>query len=46
MAKGSGTTGMKSFSSGKIGVSAEFTEDVVDENVARLLASFVTVRAT
>lgn len=46
MAKGAGTTGMTSFTSSKIGVSAEFTEDVFDVNVQRLLASYVTMRAT
>lgn len=46
MAKGTGTTGMTSFSSSKIGMSAEFTEDVLDQNVQRMLAAFVTVRAT
>jgi hypothetical protein len=46
MAKGSGTTGMTRFSSSKIGVSAEFNPDVIDGNVHRLLASFMTVRVT
>jgi len=46
MAKGSGTTGMTSFSSSKVGVTAQFTEDVIDKNIQRLLAAFVTIRAT
>lgn len=46
MAKGSGTTGMTSFTSSKIGMSAEFTEDVIDKNIERMLAAFITVRAT
>lgn len=44
LAKGSGTTGMKSFNSSKIGVSAEFYDDVIDPNIQRLLDAFMTVR--
>lgn len=45
-AKGSGTTGMTSFSSSKLGVAAEFNKLIIDENVEMLLANYVTVRAT
>lgn len=44
LAKGTGTTGMKSFTSSKIGVSAEFNEDCIDVNVQRLLDAFKVVR--
>ena len=44
MAKGSGTTGMTSFTMGRSGVTAQFTEDVFDANIARLLAAFMTTR--
>jgi hypothetical protein len=45
MAKGSGTTGMNTFTMGKSGITATFTPDVIDPNVQRLLAAFVSVRA-
>lgn len=45
MAKGSGTTGMKSFNSSKSGVTAEFDADIIDGNVQRMLEAFVSVRA-
>lgn len=44
MAKGSGTTGMKSFNSSKLGVAAEFNEDILDPNIQRLLSVFQTMR--
>lgn len=44
MAKGTGTTGMRSFNSSKIGVSAEFDPDILDGNARRLLEAFTTVR--
>lgn len=44
MAKGSGTTGMKSFNSSKSGVTAEFDESVIDGDVQRMLDAFVSVR--
>ena len=46
MAKGNGTTGMRSFTAGRSGVSAEFDPDIIDNNCKRLLANYVTVRAT
>lgn len=46
MAKGSGTTGMTSFSSSSAGANASFDPDIIDRNVQRLLSMFVTVRAT
>jgi len=45
MMRGSGTTGMSSFTLGKTGISALFTEDVIDSNIQRLLQAFVTIRA-
>jgi hypothetical protein len=44
-AKGGGTTGMKTFSSSKIGVAAEFDPDIIDGNVQRLLSAFQSMRA-
>lgn len=45
MAKGSGTTGMNTFSASKSGVTATFNPDIVDGNVRRMLQTFVSVRA-
>jgi len=44
MAKGSGTTGMNTFTMGKSGITATFSPDVIDSNVQRLLAAFVSIR--
>lgn len=45
MAKGSGTTGIKSQSLGRAGFNVVMTEDIIDPNIERLLRSFVVVRA-
>lgn len=45
MMRGSGTTGMNSFNFGKSGISAQFAEDVIDDNLKRTLATFCTMRA-
>jgi hypothetical protein len=44
MMRGSGTTGMRSFNLGKSGISAQFDPDVIDENIQRMLAAFVSTR--
>jgi hypothetical protein len=45
MARGAGTTGMKSFRFGKSGISADFDPDMIDMNIQRILAAFVTTRS-
>lgn len=45
MMRGSGTTGMSSFNLGKSGIAAQFSPDVIDANIQRMLAAFVTIRA-
>lgn len=45
MAKGSGTTGIRSQSLGRAGFSVTMTDDVIDPSIDRLLASFKMVRA-
>lgn len=41
-----GATGMINFSSAKSGASAQFTPDVIDDNIKRILAAFVSARVT
>lgn len=45
MAKGSGTTGMTTFTSSRAGVAASFSALVIDDNIKNMLTNFVTIRA-
>lgn len=44
MAMGTGTTGMRTFSSNRAGVSAQFDPNIIDSNIQNLLQTFVTTR--
>lgn len=44
MAKGSGTTGITSATLGRASFNVVLTPDIIDDNIKRLLRSFVTVR--
>lgn len=44
LAKGCGTTGMKSFSMSGSGVNAQFDPDILDDNIKRMLQPYVAVR--
>jgi hypothetical protein len=44
MMRGSGTTGMNSFSLGKSGIAAQFNPDSIDDNLKRTLQAFVSTR--